>query len=186
MSELKNLYRDKVIPALLEKFLYKNTMLVPRLVKVVINMGLAKQALQDKNVIEHAAIDLAALSGQKPQVRRARKSISNFKLREGQAIGLKVTLRGEKMWDFVYRFCAVTCPRIRDFRGFPVKFDGRGNYTLGLNDQQMFSEINLDDVRNPWGMKISFVTTARSDDEAQELLTLLGFPFARKKKKLVA
>ena len=151
-------------------------MKIPALKKVVINMGIA-EASKDKNAIQDCVNEMTKLSGQKPIITRARKAISNFKLREDQPIGVKVTLRGVRMYDFVDRFCNIVCPRIRDFRGFPSKCDGRGNYTLGLEDQQIFPEINLDDVKKTQGMHITFVTSAANDEECVELLRLLGLPF---------
>jgi len=176
MSRLKKRYQDEVKKALLGKFNYSNPMRIPSLKKVVINMGIA-EASKDKNSIQDCVNEMTQLSGQKPVVTKAKKAISNFKLREGQAIGVKVTLRGNRMYDFLDRFFNIVCPRIRDFRGFPVKCDGSGNYSLGLDDQQIFPEINLDDVKRTQGMNITFVTSAESDDECVELLRLLGLPF---------
>lgn len=176
MSRLKKRFKDEVKKELQQKFSYTNPMKIPSLKKVVINMGIA-EATKDKNQIQDCIKELTALSGQKPIITKARKAISNFKLREGQAIGLKVTLRGKRMWDFIDRFFNIACPRIRDFRGFPVKCDGRGNYTLGLDDQQVFPDINLDEVKRAQGMHISFVTSAETDEECVELLRLLGLPF---------
>ena len=153
-------------------------MLVPKLKKIVINMGLA-EATKDKNAIQDCLKELTLISGQKPVVTRARKSIANFKLREGQAIGAKVTLRRKRMYDFLDRFCNIVSPRIRDFRGFPIKCDGRGSYSLGLTEQQIFPELNLDDVKRTQGMNITFVTSAATDAECAELLKLLGLPFKR-------
>jgi large subunit ribosomal protein L5 len=149
---------------------------VPGLLKVVINMGIA-EASKDKNSIQDCIKELSMLSGQKPIVTKAKKAISNFKLREKQPIGVKVTLRGLRMYDFVDRFVNIVCPRIRDFRGFSSKCDGRGNFSLGLDDQQVFPEINLDEVKRTQGMHITFVTTAKTDAECVELLRLLGIPF---------
>jgi len=176
MSRLKEKRFNEVKKALQEKFGYTNAMLIPQLKKVVINMGIA-EAAKDKNAIQDCVKELSMLSGQKPVLCLAKKSISNFKLREGSPIGVKVTLRGDRMYDFVDRFCNVVCPRIRDFRGFPQKGDGRGNYTLGLEDQQVFPEINLDEVKRSQGMNITFVTDARTNEECIELLRLLGLPF---------
>jgi large subunit ribosomal protein L5 len=142
----------------------------------VINMGIA-EASKDKNAIQDCVNEMTLLSGQKPIITKAKKAISNFKLREGQPIGIKVTLRGLRMYDFIERFFNIVCPRIRDFRGFPIKCDGRGNYTLGLEDQQVFPELNLDEVKKAQGMHITFVTSAETDDECVELLRLLGMPF---------
>lgn len=179
MSRLKEHYTKEVKQKLLDKFGYSNVMMIPKLEKVVINMGVA-EALKDKNVMQDCRKELALLSGQKPVARKATKSIANFKLREGQEIGLKVTLRGARMFEFVDRLCNIVAPRIRDFRGFKTKGDGRGNYSLGLKDQQVFPEINLDDVRRDQGMHVTFVTSANTDDECHELLKLLGLPFERK------
>ncbi len=176
MSRLKKRYLGEVKPELQKKFNYPNPMRVPKLLKIVINMGIA-EASKDKNAMQDCINELAQLSGQKPIVTKAKKAISNFKLREGQAIGLKVTLRGTRMYEFMDRFFNLACPRIRDFRGFPSKCDGRGNYTLGIDDQQVFPDINLDAVKKAQGMHISFVTTAATDEECVELLRLLGLPF---------
>lgn len=176
MSRLKKRYREKVVPALQEKFSFPNTMMIPKLTKVVISMGIA-EAAKDKNALQDLTNELALISGQKPIVTRAKKAVSNFKLRKGQSIGLKVTLRGDRMFDFVDRFCSIAAPRIRDFRGFSTKCDGRGSFTLGLEDQQIFSELNLDLVKRAQGMNISFITTANNDEQCIELLRLLGLPF---------
>lgn len=176
MSRLKKRYQAEVKPALQEKFKYKNPMQVPGLLKVVINMGIA-EASKDKNSIQDCIKEMSMLSGQKPIVTKAKKAISNFKLREKQPIGIKVTLRGERMYDFVDRFVNIVCPRIRDFRGFPSKCDGNGNFSLGIDDQQIFPEINLDEVKKTQGMHITFVTSALTDEECVELLRLLGVPF---------
>lgn len=176
MSRLKKMYREKVKPELQTKFAYVNPMLVPGLVKIVINMGIA-EASKDKNSIQDCVKEMTALSGQKPIITKAKKAISNFKLREKQPIGIKVTLRGQRMYDFLDRFVNIACPRISDFRGFESKCDGMGNYTLGLTDQQIFTEINLDQVKRAQGMHITFVTTANTDEECVELLRLLGLPF---------
>lgn len=176
MSRLKERYQTKIKPALQEKFSYKNPMQIPGLTKIVINMGIA-EAAKDKNLMQDCVREMTMLSGQKPVIRKARKAISNFKLREDQPIGIKVTLRGARMYDFLDRFVNIVCPRIRDFRGFPEKCDGMGNYSLGLDDQQVFPEINLDLVKRTQGMNITFVTSAKSDSECLELLRLLGVPF---------
>lgn len=176
MSRLKKRYHTELKSQLNEKFSYKNPMQIPGLVKVVINMGIA-EASKDKNSIQDCVKEMTMLSGQKPIITKAKKAISNFKLREKQPIGVKVTLRGTRMYDFVDRFVNIVCPRIRDFRGFPVKCDGRGNYSLGLEDQQIFPEINLDEVKKTQGMNITFVTSAQKDEECIELLRLLGVPF---------
>lgn len=177
MSRLKNKYTKEIREALNARFSYKNSMLIPQLKKIVISMGVA-DATKDKNAIPECQKELSMISGQKPLITRSKKSIANFKLREGQAIGLKVTMRRKRMYDFFDRFCNIISPRIRDFRGFPVKFDGRGNYSLGLDDQQIFPEINLDEVKRTQGMNITFVTTANTDEECMELLKLLGMPFS--------
>lgn len=176
MSRLKKNYLEKVKPALLNKFAYTNVMKIPALKKVVINMGIAEPS-KDKNAIQACVNEMTALSSQKPIITKAKKAISNFKLREGQPIGIKVTLRGQRMYDFIDRLFNIVSPRIRDFRGFPTKCDGRGNYTLGLDDQQVFPEINLDEVKRAQGMHITFVTSAETDEECVELLRLLGLPF---------
>ena len=151
---------------------------IPELKKVIISMGVA-EAVKDKNIIQDCVKELTLISGQKPIVTRATKSVANFKLREGQAVGLKVTIRGKRMYEFLDRFSNIVCPRIRDFRGFNKKGDGRGSYSLGLSDQQMFPELNLDNVKRDQGMNITFVTTAKKEDECLELLTQLGLPYKR-------
>lgn len=176
MSRLKNRYLTEIKAALQEKFGYANPMQIPGLTKIVINMGIA-EASKDKNTTQDCVKELAQLSGQKPIITKAKKAISNFKLREGQPIGVKVTLRGKRMYEFLDRFVNIVCPRIRDFRGFPSKCDGMGNYTVGLDDQQVFPEINLDEVKRAQGMHITFVTSAETDNECVELLRLLGVPF---------
>ena len=176
MSRLKKRYHDKIKAELQEKYGYANCMQVPKLLKIVINMGIA-EATKDKNAIQDCVNELTALAGQKAVLTRARKAISNFKLREGQPIGAKVTLRGKRAYDFLDRFVNVVAPRIRDFRGFPTRCDGRGNYTLGLEDQQGFPEVDLDKVKRSQGMNITLVTTAETDDECIELLRLFGMPF---------
>lgn len=176
MSRLKKRYLENVKGELQNKFAFDNPMKIPKLLKIVINMGIA-EASKDKNSIQDCVSELAQLSGQKPVITKAKKAISNFKLREGQPIGVKVTLRGVRMYEFMDRFCNLACPRIPDFRGFPSKCDGRGNYTLGLSDQQIFPDINLDNVKKAQGMHITFVTSAHTDEECVELLRLLGLPF---------
>lgn len=176
MSRLRKRYKEVVKDELNKKFKYVNPMIIPSLKKVVISMGLA-EASKDKNAIQDCINELTMLSGQKPVITKARKAISNFKLRENQIIGAKVTLRGARMFEFLDRFFNIVCPRIRDFRGFPVKADGRGNYSLGIDDQQIFPEINLDTVKRTQGMNITFVTSAQTDEECIELLRLLGLPF---------
>lgn len=176
MSRLKERYFEKIKKELHQKFGYANPMQIPGLSKIVINMGIA-EASKDKNSIQDCVKEMSMLSGQKPIITRAKKAISNFKLREDQPIGIKVTLRGARMYDFLDRFVNIVAPRIRDFRGFPTKADGRGNYSLGLDDQQIFPEINLDEVKKTQGMHITFVTSAKTDEECIELLRLLGVPF---------
>ncbi|CDR33065.1 50S ribosomal protein L5 [Criblamydia sequanensis] len=176
MSRLKKRYDSQIKEALQQKFGYINPMMIPKMEKIVINMGIA-EASKDKNSIQDCVKEMTLLSGQKPIIIRSTKSISNFKLREGQPIGIKVTLRGKRMYDFMDRFFNIVCPRIRDFRGFESKADGRGNYSLGLDDQQVFPEINLDEVKRTQGMNITFVTTAETDEECIELLRVLGLPF---------
>jgi large subunit ribosomal protein L5 len=174
---LKERYRAEIIPALREKFEYANIMQVPGVTKVVVNMGVG-DAARDSKLIEGAVRDLTAITGQKPTVTKARKSIAQFKLREGQPIGTHVTLRGDMMWEFLDRLVSVALPRIRDFRGLsPKQFDGKGNYTFGLNEQSMFHEIDQDRIDRVRGMDITVVTTASNDDEGRTLLKLLGFPF---------
>ena len=176
MSRLKKRFVDEIKPALLKKFGYENPMMVPQLQKIVVSMGIA-EAAKDKNAIQDLTRELSEITGQKPILTRAKKAISNFKLRKGQIVGLKVTLRGNRMYDFLHRFCNIAAPRIRDFHGFPVKCDGRGSYSLGLEDQLIFAELNLDMVKRSQGMNITFVTSAETDDECVELLRLLGIPF---------
>ncbi|MCH9610439.1 MAG: 50S ribosomal protein L5 [Chlamydiales bacterium] len=178
MGKLKEKYQSEVKKKLQEKFKYKNVMQLPKMVKVVINMGLA-EASKDKNVLQAVINELTLLSGQKPKLNKARKSVAAFKLREGQVIGAKVTLRGQRMFDFMERFFNIVTPRIRDFRGFEDKCDGRGCYSVGIDDQQVFPEINLDLVKKTQGMQFTFVTTAETDDECRELLRSLGMPFKR-------
>lgn len=178
MSRIKVLYENTIKGALLEKFGYKNVMMVPKLKKVVISMGVA-EALKDKNAMQDAFKELTLIAGQRPVITKAKKAISNFKLREDQGIGLKVTLRGKRMYDFFDRFTNIVCPRIRDFRGFNKKGDGRGSYSLGLDDQQVFPELNLDEVKRAQGMNITFVTSAITDDECYELLKHMGMPYKR-------
>ncbi|MCB1072056.1 MAG: 50S ribosomal protein L5 [Chlamydiales bacterium] len=178
MSRLKKRYQEEIKGELHKKFSYPNPMKIPALKKVVISMGVA-EAIKDKNVMQDCVKELSLISGQKPLITRAKKSVANFKLREGQAIGLKVTLRGKRMYDFFDRFCNIVCPRIRDFRGFKKSGDKRGNYSLGLTEQQVFPELNLDEVKREQGMNITFVTSAENDEESLELLTQLGLPFKR-------
>jgi large subunit ribosomal protein L5 len=175
MSRLYKKFKEEIRPAQIQSS-GKTAMQLPVLKKIVISMGLG-EALKDKNALSEHTEELAMLAGQKPVVTRSKKAISNFKLREDQPVGLMVTLRGKRMYDFFDRFCNIVAPRIRDFRGFGKKCDGRGNFSFGLTDQQIFPEINLDKVKRTQGMNISLVTTAQNDDECIELLSLLGFPF---------
>jgi large subunit ribosomal protein L5 len=177
VPRLKQRYRDEIAPALNTEFGFANVMQIPRLVKVVVNMGVG-EAARDSKLIDGATKDLAAITGQKPQVTRARKSIAQFKLREGMPIGAHVTLRGDRMWEFSDRLVSLALPRIRDFRGLsPKQFDGHGNYTFGLNEQVMFHEIDPDRIDRTRGMDITFVTTAATDEQGRALLRGLGFPF---------
>lgn len=182
MSRLRKKYLEEIKDELQKTFNHSNPMLVPELKKIVISMGLGEGA-RDKNAMQDCVRELTLLSGQKPIYTRSRKSVANFKIREDQVIGLKVTLRRKRMYDFLDRFINIVTPRIRDFRGFSFKCDGRGNYSLGLEDQQIFPEINLDDVKRAQGMNVTFVTTAASDDECRELLKQLGLPFKDKEKE---
>ncbi len=176
MAQLKEHYEKQAKPALMAKFGYKNSMQVPKLIKIVISMGLG-EALKDKNALQECRNELTILSGQKAVDTHAKKAIANFKLRVGQTIGLKVTLRNKRMYDFFERFCHIVAPRIRDFRGFPKKCDGRGSYSLGLEEQVIFPEINLDTVKRTQGMNLTFVTSAQTDEECVELLSLMGLPY---------
>jgi large subunit ribosomal protein L5 len=180
MPRLKVRYREEILPALRTEFGYDNVMQVPGLTKIVVNMGVG-EAARDSKLIEGAVKDLTTITGQKPQVTRARKSIAQFKLREGMPIGAHVTLRGDRMWEFLDRLLSLALPRIRDFRGLsPQQFDGRGNYTFGLTEQVMFHEIDPDRVDRQRGMDITVVTTATTNDEGRSLLRHLGFPFAER------
>ncbi len=177
MARLKDLYREKVIPALMKEFNYKNVMEVPKLEKIVINMGLG-EAIQNAKIMDSAQNELAAITGQKPVITRAKKSIANFKLREGMPIGCKVTLRRERMYEFFDRLVNVALPRIRDFRGISGKsFDGRGNYALGIREQIIFPEIDYDKIDKIKGMNIVITTSARTDEEGKALLKIMGMPF---------
>lgn len=179
MSRLKEVYRQEVVPILMQEFDYRNVMEVPSLVKIVVNIGLG-EALQDAKALDGATHDLRVITGQQPIITRARKSIASFKLREGMAVGAKVTLRGSRMYDFLDRLLNITLPRQRDFRGVPRDaFDGRGNYTLGLEEQLAWAEIDYDSIDRVRGMEISIVTTAGTDEEARRLLALMGMPFER-------
>ena len=177
---MKTKYREEIQAKLLEEFGFENVMQVPKLTKIVVNMGVG-EAARDSKLIEGAVKDLAAITGQKPSVTKARKSIAQFKLREGMPIGAHVTLRGDRMWEFLDRLLSLALPRIRDFRGLSSKqFDGSGNYTFGLTEQVMFHEINQDRIDRVRGMDITVVTTAKNDDEGRALLKHLGFPFAER------
>ena len=176
VPRLKERYRSELVPQLKDQLELGNVMQVPRVVKVVVNMGVG-EAIKDGKLLEAAVKDLTIITGQKPMVTKARKSIAGFKLREGQEIGAKVTLRGDMMWEFLDRLLTLTLPRIRDFRGLESGMDGRGNYTFGLTEQLVFPEIDYDQVSKVRGMHITVVTTAQDDDEARALLKALGFPF---------
>ena len=177
MAKLHDLYKQEVIKKLMDQFHYKTGMQVPRLVKITLNMGVG-EALTDKKILENAAADMAAISGQKPLITKARKSIADFKIREGYPIGCKVTLRGERMWEFLERLICIAMPRIRDFRGVsPKSFDGKGNYSMGVREQIIFPEIDFDKVDAVRGMDITFTTTAKTDDEGRALLAAFNFPF---------
>ena len=179
MARMKEYYQNSVAPELMKKFGYKSVMQIPKLDKIVINVGCG-EARDNSKVIDAILLDLAAITGQKPVVCKARKSVANFKLREGMSIGAKVTLRGERMYEFLDRLFNVALPRVRDFRGInPNSFDGRGNYNMGLKEQLIFPEIEYDKIDAVRGMDLCFVTTANTDEEARELLTLMGAPFAR-------
>ena len=179
MARLRDYYVSTVAPALMSKFGYKNVMQIPRLDKVVVNVG-AGEAKENVKAIDAIMGDLSLITGQRPVICRAKKSVANFKLREGMPIGVKVTLRGEKMWDFVDKLFNVAFPRVRDFRGInPNSFDGKGNYSTGIKEQLIFPEIEYDKIDKVRGMDINFITTASTDEEAKELLTLLGAPFAK-------
>ena len=176
-ARLKARYREEIVPGLQSEFGYSNIMQVPTVTKVVVNMGVG-EAARDSKLIEGAIRDLTEITGQKPQITKARKSIAQFKLREGQPIGAHVTLRGDRMWEFLDRLLSIALPRIRDFRGLsPKQFDGNGNYTFGLIEQSVFHEIDQDKIDRTRGMDITVVTTATNDDEGRGLLRLLGFPF---------
>ncbi len=177
LTEYERRYRESCIPALKEKFGYTNAMQVPKLTKIVVNTSM-RDALTDIKVLQNAAEEIAAITGQRPVTRKAKKSIANFKLRQGQSIGASVTLRGKAMYEFLNRLVNIALPRVRDFKGVsPKAFDGRGNYTLGLTDQTIFPEINFDKVQRQNGMNVTFVTTAKTNEEGHELLRLMGMPF---------
>ncbi|HHZ12571.1 MAG: 50S ribosomal protein L5 [Caldicoprobacterales bacterium] len=178
MARLRELYEKEIVPALMEKFNYKNIMEAPKLEKIVVNMGVG-DAKENPKFLEGAVNDLSVITGQKPVVTTAKKSVSNFKLRAGMRIGAKVTLRGDRMYEFADKLLNVALPRVRDFRGVSARsFDGRGNYSLGIREQLIFPEINYDQIEKVRGMDIVFVTTAKTDEEAREFLRLLGMPFA--------
>ena len=179
MNELKQIYQEKIVPSMMEKFNYKSVMQVPKIEKIVINMGVG-DAVQNAKLLDNAVEELTLIAGQKPVITRAKKSIAGFRLREGMPIGAKVTLRGERMYEFLQKLIRVALPRVRDFRGISNKaFDGRGNYTLGVKEQLIFPEINYDKVNKVRGMDIVVVTTSETDEEARELLTQLGMPFKK-------
>ena len=179
MSRLREYYENEIVDAMMKKFSYKNKMAVPRIEKIVLNMGVG-EAKDNAKVLEGAVKDMATITGQKPIVTRAKKSVANFKLREGMAIGCKVTLRGERMYEFADRLINLALPRVRDFHGVKANaFDGRGNYTLGIKEQLIFPEIEYDKVDKIRGMDVIFVTTAHTDEEAKELLRLFGMPFVK-------
>ena len=179
MARLKEQYQNEFVDALMKKFGYKNVMQVPKLDKIVINMGVG-EAKENTKVLDSVVNDIATITGQKPIVTKAKKSVANFKLREGMPIGVKVTLRGEKMWEFMDRLFNVALPRVRDFRGInPNSFDGRGNYSIGIKEQLIFPEIEYDKIDKVRGMDVCFVTTANTDEEGRELLKLMGAPFEK-------
>jgi large subunit ribosomal protein L5 len=177
MARLRDRYREEVAPALQERFEIQNPMRIPKLEKIVVNMGVG-EAVQNNRALDGAMEDLARITGQKPQLRRARKSIAGFKIREGMPVGARVTLRGERMWEFLDRLVTIALPRVRDFRGIsPRSFDGRGNFALGLKEQTIFPEVSYDSIDATRGLDVAVVTTAETDDEARELLRMLGMPF---------
>lgn len=179
MARFKDKYQNDVAKALMEKFGYKSVMEIPKIEKIVVNMGLG-DGKDNPKVIKAAVDELATITGQAPVVTKAKKSVANFKVREGLSVGAKVTLRGERMYEFIDRFITIALPRVRDFRGVSANsFDGRGNYTLGIKEQLIFPEINIDKVETVRGMDITFVTTAKTDEEARELLRLMGMPFMK-------
>jgi large subunit ribosomal protein L5 len=181
MHRLHEFYRQEALPQLMREFQFKNIMQAPRVEKIVVNIGVGSETQTDSKAVDAAVGDLTIITGQKPVVTKARKSISNFKLREGKAIGVKVTLRGERMWAFLDRLMNLALPRVRDFRGVPADaFDGRGNYTLGLREQLVFPEIEYDKIDKLRGMEITVVTSARTDEHGRRLLQLLGMPFRKK------
>ena len=184
MTRLKEIYESEIVDGMMKKFGYKNRMAVPKIEKIVVNMGLG-EAKENAKVLEHATNDMATITGQKPVITKAKKSVSAFKLRAGMPIGCKVTLRGDKMYNFADRLINVAMPRVRDFRGVSAdSFDGRGNYTLGLREQLIFPEISFDQIDKVRGMEVVFVTTAKTDEEAKELLALFNMPFVRADQQL--
>jgi large subunit ribosomal protein L5 len=187
MSNLKEMYRKQVVPALRERFKFKNVMQVPRLQKIVLNMALSHEKInKDRKIVDEAINVLTAITGQKAVATKAKAAIANFKLREGMNIGAKVTLHGENMWDFLFRLIHIALPRVRDFRGIPQRgFDGNGNYSLGLKEQTVFAEIDIDKVTQTLGMDIIFVTSAKTDEEGRALLESLGLPFRKQEVKEV-
>lgn len=179
MSDILKRYREDIVPAMMKTFNYNNVMQVPKLEKIVVNMGLG-EALENARILDTSIEELSRITGQKPVLTRARKSIANFKLREGNPIGCRVTLRRQRMYDFIYRLLNIALPRVRDFKGVSARgFDGRGNYTLGIREQLIFPEVNYDDVEKVKGMNITIVTSAKTDEEARELLGLIGIPFRK-------
>lgn len=179
-ARLKDRYKDEILPALMKEFNYTNPMAVPKLEKIVLNMGVGREAQSNPKVFDQAAMELSTVSGQKPVITKAKKSIAAFKLRTGMPVGVAVTLRGERMFEFLDRFINAVLPRVRDFRGIsPRAFDGRGNYTIGIKDQLIFPEIDFNKVDRQRGMNISIVTTARTDEEGRALLRLFGMPFMK-------
>jgi len=180
MAKLHDFYKDTVVAELVKQFGYNSVMQVPRIEKITLNMGVG-EAITDKKVLEHATNDLTAISGQKPMITKARKSVAGFKIREGYPIGAKVTLRGERMWEFLERLISISIPRIRDFRGLnPKSFDGRGNYSMGVREQIIFPEIDYDKIDKIRGMDITITTSAKSDEEGHALLAAFNFPFKKK------
>ncbi|MFI5359172.1 MAG: 50S ribosomal protein L5 [Halanaerobiales bacterium] len=177
MAVLATAYKDEIVPKMMEKFNYDSVMAVPKIDKIVLNVGLG-EAKDNQKLLDSVVEEISLITGQKPVVTRAKKSVSNFRLREGMPVGVKVTLRGELMWEFLYKLINITLPRIRDFRGVsPKSFDGRGNYNLGIREQIVFPEINIDKIEKIHGLEITIVTTAETDEEAYELLKLMGMPF---------
>ncbi len=180
MADYKKRYMDEVRPALIKEFNYQNVMQVPKIEKIIVNVGVGRESADNPKVLDFAVNDVTAVTGQKPVITKAKKSIANFKLREGRPVGVRVTLRGPRMYDFLDRLINLALPRVRDFRGVPADaFDGRGNYTLGLREQLIFPEIEYDKIDKLRGMEVSIVTTAKTDDEGRALLRLFGMPFVK-------